>query len=268
MYKQERNDFGILVHRFFTEIENKNRLSIFNHRLNLFKEDELTQEELFKKLAELKLVIAGGAITSLFTGAPVNDLDFYMEDSSRKDEIFEFFSKYFKERPYISSNCITFKRKNKNSTKRWTIQLITRFTGGPYALFDDFDFTITTGAFSFNDNKFYFGDRFFTDIGKRKLVFIGNSNYPICALFRTKKYQARGYSLPGSTVMHIGLSIVRLKINTYKELKEQLLGIDTIYLQNLLNQGKYADNLPVDYGQFLADALEFLNVNSFETHDE
>jgi hypothetical protein len=60
--------------------------------------------------------------------------------------------------------------------------------------------------------------------------------------------------------MHIALSIVRLDIKGYKELKQQLLGIDTSMLQNLLDSPKYRSkiegNVPVDYGEFIEDAFK------------
>jgi hypothetical protein len=133
--------------------------------------------------------------------------------------------------------------------------LITRFSGTPAKIFDDFDFTITHGAFNFSADIFELGERFFPDLVARRLVYAGSSKYPICALYRTKKYGARGYTVSGSTLMHIALSIVQLKIHTYKQLKEQLMGIDTMFLQGLLNRfpDKYEDSLPVNYGEFVSD---------------
>ena len=59
--------------------------------------------------------------------------------------------------------------------------------------------------------------------------------------------------------MHIALCIVQLNIQNYKQLKNQLFGIDTIYLQNLLSSKKYQDymeqGVPVDYGEFIAEVF-------------
>jgi len=179
-----------------------------------------------------------------------------MKDPSMEKEATEFLQRYFTETVYHSTNAKTFKRKSKLSRKVWSAQLITRFHGTPQDILDTFDFTITQGIFDFENEEFVCGDRFFPDIAAKKLVYLGKSHFPICAMYRTKKYQERGYSLPGSTIMHIALSIVRLDIRTYKDLKQQLMGIDTMYLQNLLNSSKYDDALPVDYGQFLVDAFD------------
>jgi hypothetical protein len=56
----------------------------------------------------------------------------------------------------------------------------------------------------------------------------------LCALIRTKKYQARGYVLPNSTIIAIAFALNRVDMSTYKAIKEQLLGVDTIFLSNFL----------------------------------
>ena len=137
------------------------------------------------------------------------------------------------------------------------MQLITRFTGEAEDIFQWFDFTVTHGAYDFEKEGFVFGDRFFMDVSKRRLVYSGASKYPICAMYRTKKYVARGYELPGSTIMHIALSIVQLQIENYQQLKEQLMGIDTVYLQKLL-EAKQPD-APVDYGEFIYEAFQTID---------
>jgi hypothetical protein len=224
-----------------------------------------TLEDLYNRFSYLGLQLAGGAINSIFTGRGVKDLDFYMAYPETKDECIAIFTKYFGEPYFKSPNAISWKRKAHGSRSVFHVQLITRFIGSPREIFDWFDFTIVQGSYDFIYRQFEFGDRFFQDVAARRLVYCGKSKYPICAMYRTKKYMARGYTCPGSTIMHISLSIVRLEIKTYKDLKEQLMGIDTAYLQDLLNQEKYNDSLPVDYGVFLADALS--SINGYDMED-
>jgi hypothetical protein len=217
-----------------------------------------------QRLGELGIMLAGGAVTSAFSGAPVNDLDFYIKDASKIAEAKEFLSVWFPEIPYQTANAITFQRKAANSRKKWTVQLITRFTGEPSEIFSTFDFTITQGLYDFDINDFVLGSRFIQDLAAKKLVYLGGSRFPICAMYRTKKYQNRGFTLPGATVMHIALSIVQLNIKTYADLKEQLMGVDTMYLSGILNNStKYSDDLPVDYGVFLVDAFDALDGFSY-----
>ena len=221
------------------------------------------------RLGELGVMICGGAITSLFSGSKINDLDFYMKHSERQVEVEAFLEEFF-EISFKSPNAITYKRQGEGRRK-WTVQLITRFAGIPKEIFHFFDFTVTQGAFDFShtfktddDNHselvggFYLGERFLPDLSKKRLVYSGGSLYPICAMYRTKKYQSRGYTLPGSTLMHIALSVVRLDIHTYKQLKEQLMGIDTIALQGLFAGDNYKEDLPINYGEFIEDVFKEL----------
>lgn len=212
----------------------------------------------FEQLSKLGVILCGGAITSVFTSANVNDLDFYMEHPDQQRAVIEFFEKFSK-REYTSVNAITFVRKSLKSNKKWRIQLITneKFTGGPHDIFEWFDFTITHGAFRFDTQEFVLGDRFLQDLAKRRLIYSGNSKYPICAMYRTKKYVERGFELPGATIMHIALCIIQLKIDNYAELEEQLMGIDTTYLQRLL-EAKNPD-APVNYGEFVYEAFQLID---------
>lgn len=214
-------------------------------------------KNVFKELARLKVIVCGGTINSIFTELPINDLDFYMSDLSHATEIADFLKSYFPVDENVSLNAMTFKRQSANSRKKWTVQLITKFYGTPEEVFNWFDFTITHGAFDFEAGSFVFGSRFLADLSKRRLVYSGSSQYPICAMYRTNKYVKRGYTLPGSTIMHIALAIVQLKIETYGQLKEQLMGIDTMYLQGLLD--KYDSSLPVNYGEFIDEAFKCID---------
>lgn len=211
---------------------------------------------LFEELSRLGVLLCGGAITSIFSNSSINDLDFYIKNRDNLADVDQLFKKYFK-KEHESTNAITYVRKSEKSNKKWRIQLIKRFTGEPEEIFDWFDFTVTHGAYDFSIKDFVFGDRFFVDLSKRVLNYSGSSQYPICAMYRTKKYVDRGFKLPGATVMHIAISIVQLKIENYKDLKEQLMGIDTMYLQKLL-EAKSPD-APVNYGEFVYDAFQAID---------
>lgn len=217
------------------------------------------------EMRRLRLLLCGGAINSIFTGAEVNDLDFYMINNSNQKKVEDFFKRHFKDEMFESSNALTFKRRSKRHV--YTAQLITRFTGHAHEIFNWFDFTITHCAYDFDNCKFEFGNRFFQDVSKKRLVYSGASKYPICAMYRTKKYMDRGYNLSGATIMHIALSIVQLKINNYKELKDQLLGIDTSYLTKLLD--RYNPENPVDYGEFIYEAFQLVDrINGYTAAEE
>lgn len=221
------------------------------------------KKRVIQGLEENGIMLCGGAITSAFSGANIKDLDFYVQDPEKLESAFKFIEEFFPASScYKSINARTWTR-NKGRRK-YRVQIITRFTGNAQKIFDDFDFTVTQGAYNFVNQRFEFGDRFLQDIAKRDIVYCGKSQYPICALYRTLKYQRKGYTLRGVTMMHIALSIVQLKIDTYGKLKEQLFGIDTMFLQGIL-AGK-DDALPFDYAEFVEMAFE--NVGVIEDTEE
>ena len=211
------------------------------------------QSELLYDMGKMGLNICGGAITSVFSNAPINDLDFYLEDLADLPRAIKFFEVLGFEQTFTTDTALSFQRQG-NGRRLYKIQLITYFVGKPDEIFGSFDFTICCGAYSFRDEQFNLHPRFLPDLAKRKLVYMGGSRFPICALYRTVKYQKRGYSLPGSTAMHLGLAISRLDILTYADLKAQLRGIDTLYLFKFLEMKP--NDMPFDYADFVAEAFE------------
>ena len=238
--------------------------SVYKEHDNGVREERPSQTEfVLKQLGILGISLCGGAVTSLFSNAAVKDLDFYVAEESLQEEALKFIGSFFGTPVFVSDNATTFKRKSARSNKMWTVQVITRFTGDANTLFQNFDFTVTMGCYNFWKEEFELHPRFLPDIAKRRLVYSGASLYPICAMARIKKYEAKGYTCPNSTVMHIALCIVQLKIENYAQLKQQLFGIDTIYLQRLLAGKKYQDymanNVPVNYGEFIEEV--FIGIN-------
>lgn len=197
--------------------------------------------------------IAGGAVTSAFSDAPVADLDFYFADERASARFLSFAKNQGYLQTYATKNAITMKAQNSDLT----IQLITRFYGTPEEIIRGFDFTVCQGAYICRDNKFVLGNAFLEDIASRRLVYTNTSHYPICALYRTKKYQQKGYSLSGMTMVAIALAIHRLRIQTYADLKDQLMGIDTSIFSDLTE--KFDDNKMFEADEFIQEFDIFFN---------
>lgn len=220
--------------------------------------------ELKKSLARDKIMLAGGALLSIIMRGKVNDLDFYMYDIDGRPGFEALLVTHGYKISLSSTNAITYQRTTKTNgrSKKFTIQLITRFKGTPDEVLSTFDFTVTKVLYSFYEEEFYFGDRFWLDLAARRLVYSGCSSFPLCALHRLNKYSKKGFTIPNSTKLHIALSILQLEIKTYAQLKEQLFGIDTILLQGMFeHEDNFRDELPVDYGKFIEAAFERLDPN-------
>lgn len=113
------------------------------------------------------------------------------------------------------------------------------------------------GAYNFKEEKFYLDNYFLTDNVEKRLRFNPGTEYPICSLYRTLKYQKKGYLLPGIEIIKIALAINNLKMNTYKDLKEQLMGIDTLFLMPLTEKLLNDENEEYDFGKFKDELANF-----------
>ncbi len=206
--------------------------------------------------SETKVNIIGGTITSIFAGNPVADIDLYMEDPSKQEEIEKFLEGKCYQKEFVTDTAISFFRQV--GTRVYHVQLILAFTGSPEQIFDSFDFTVCAGAYSFHRNDFVLHPRFLPDIAKKLLVYMGGSRYPICALYRVIKYQQKGYICKGSTIMHLALAVNALVIDNYKDLKKHLRGIDTLFMQGYLEKMCESD-VPFEYANVIADLFECLD---------
>lgn len=184
----------------------------------------------FEILEKYNCYIAGGAITSLFTGQAINDIDIYFKD---KAELFEILYKEFSGEYiiYVSKKAITFKLSSEE-----TIQFIyMNYYNKAQEIFDDFDFTINMGAFDIQKDKFILHEDFLKDIARKKLVINTNTAFPLVTGTRILKYQQKGYTIDNLEMTKLMLTINKKTIRSYKKLEEQLGGM---YGENILELTK------------------------------
>lgn len=202
-----------------------------------------------------RVYIAGGACLSAFTESKVNDADLYVNDWRAVCLLLHALTKIGYKEVNKSINCTTLM----SGTRM--VQVIHKFFGEPEDILREFDFTITQILYDIRKGELHFGDRFFGDLAKREIVFTSTSNYPICALYRTLKYRDKGYEVKGYTMMLLALAISRLEMKTYKDLKDQLMGVDTMLLQGIFkDDSNFREDLPIDYGKFIAAVFEEKNL--------
>lgn len=189
--------------------------------------------------------IAGGAITSIFTGNPINDLDFYFASPEVMDDFVKHYLTDYN-LVCVTPNADTYV--HCDDPKR-AIQIIKKYFGTPEEVISKFDFTCVMGAYVTDKRDFVLGDFFLVDNAGRRLVYTGKSEYPICSLIRTRKYVAKGYSLSAIAVVTMALAVHNLKFETYADLKDQLMGIDTTIFKEVTNG--LDDNKKFEAAEFL-----------------
>ena len=146
--------------------------------------------------------IAGGAITSAITGEKINDYDIFSPTPELlRDKLKEAIGYASYEHEFFTNFWI-------NNRK---IQVITRYSPeSPQAIFNTFDFTIVCGAY--NGKEFYCHDRFWQDIGTRRLV-VNDLFFPLKTMERVAKYSRRGYTVCPVGLLNIAKAINALQID-------------------------------------------------------
>jgi uncharacterized protein YggL (DUF469 family) len=225
-------------------------------------------KELQGVLKTNKMIVAGGAITSIFSGVGIRDYDLYFTDNSKREEVEKWFDEHMTKQAE-TNNALSYywfnpdkkNEREQGSPDNLNFQLITipSTEGGTKNIFERFDYTICMGAYRFEDETFVLHDDFLQHLAQRKLVFNPKTLYPINSLIRSKKYMNRGFNMSNVETLKIALTIHALDLSTKSNLKEQLEGIDTLFLKELSDY--LANNGESEYN--FGEALQLLE-NTFE----
>jgi hypothetical protein len=197
--------------------------------------------------------IAGGICTSVFSGNQINDIDIFFPNNV---EMLKMHLKLKCDDNYklafSSDNAESYSCNGKK------IQLIKKLYGTPEYVMSKFDYTVVMCART-NDNTFIFSDKFFENLADKTLIFNADIAYPIASLIRSRKYINRGYKFPTVEMVKIAFKINSLKMETYKDVKEQLEGIDTLLLKELTDSLIENKDKTFDFTEFLVYIDEYLN---------
>lgn len=127
---------------------------------------------------------------------------------------------------FLTSNAITLSNK---------VQLILRFFGDPDEIHENYDFVHCMNYWtSWNGDLILRQDSLEAIIGK-ELVYKG-SLYPICSLFRLRKFIRRGWSINAGQLLKIAMQINKLDLFDVNVLEDQLIGVDVAYMFDLIKR--------------------------------
>ncbi|PZP69520.1 MAG: hypothetical protein DI604_17945 [Delftia acidovorans] len=163
---------------------------------------------------------AGGAVTSVFTGKTINDVDVYFK--SREAFDYAIADAYENGWWCVSSS----KRAVTFSDNGGTPVQFMHFDFFPNAqdIFNAFDFTVVMGALDFDSGEFIFHNDFLKHNSQRFLRFHPGTRYPLASATRVLKYQDRGYTIGKGDILKIALASRKVKIETWDDLKDQIGG--------------------------------------------
>lgn len=163
--------------------------------------------------------IAGGAVTSVFTNAKINDFDLYFSSRGQFEEALD--QAYAKNFwcVAITSRAITFKKEDA------LVQLMHfKWFDSPDAIFSSFDYTACMGAVNLADKSFHLHPSFLVDASRRELCFNAGTDFPIASGVRLIKYRDRGFTISRKDTIKLLITCSFKKIETWDQLKEQIGG--------------------------------------------
>jgi len=165
--------------------------------------------------------LAGGALTSVFTGEKVNDYDLYFR--SHKDfarAVQEAYEEYNHWCVSLTRRAITFK--SHDTVYQF---MFFRFFETPEEIFKSFDFTCCMAALDAEEGgDFHLHPRFLVDASQRKLVFNHETDFPIASAVRIMKYQERGYTITRSEWLKVLAACVFRDVKDWGDLEDQIGG--------------------------------------------
>jgi hypothetical protein len=114
------------------------------------------------------------------------------------------------------------------------IQLVLRFVGEAEDIHKNYDFVHCTNWYDVGSDRLTLYPDALKSILAKELVYVG-SKYPVCSLFRIKKFIKRGWNINAGEVLKIAFQISELDLSDIEVLEDQLTGVDTSYFATLIS---------------------------------
>jgi hypothetical protein len=152
-----------------------------------------------------------------------NPLDESLEDPEKKE----------KYRPvFFSSNAITLSNK---------IQIVTRFYGDAAEIHKNFDYLHATNYWTSEKGQVELDLAAYEACHNKELIYVG-SKYPVCSLFRMRKFISRGFTISAGEILKIAMNINEFNMTKIPVLRDQLIGVDSAYFNSLIEGLKHKDD--------------------------
>jgi hypothetical protein len=132
---------------------------------------------------------------------------------------------------FLSANAITLSN---------DIQLVIRFYGEPDKIHDNFDFVHAMSYYDYAARNLVLPAPALEALLSRTLKYTG-SLYPICSIFRVKKFLKRGWRISAGEQLKIMWQISELDLKDNEVMMEQLTGCDAAYMHQLITALKDVD---------------------------
>lgn len=194
---------------------------------------DLSDVKLLKTLQQARAIIAGGAIRAVFAGERISDYDIYFKTAGGVHQVSRWLDDNEFDQFAVTPNAESYSR---NGLKIQLIIMSSLICENPVDIIKQFDYSVCMGAFDVESDAFILDPLFLEDVSRRELRYNISAKYPIASLFRLRKYLKKGYTISGLEMVKLGCAINNLQMKSYRDLRDQLQGIDTLFLMDLTNK--------------------------------
>jgi len=125
---------------------------------------------------------------------------------------------------YLSENAISLSDK---------VQIVIRFTGDADVIHVNYDFEHCKVAYDYAADSLTCPPKALLSLMSRTLYYTG-SKYPLCSLFRMRKFIDRGWHISAGEILKMAFQVSDLDLTDAVTLREQLIGVDMAYFNELL----------------------------------
>lgn len=125
---------------------------------------------------------------------------------------------------FLSANAITLSDK---------IQLVIRFYGTPDEIHKNYDFEHCKNVYDYQTDSLELRASALESILSKTLLYTG-SLYPICSLFRMRKFIERGWRISAGEILKMAWQVNDLNLEDVNVIKDQLTGCDQAYMNQLI----------------------------------
>lgn len=127
---------------------------------------------------------------------------------------------------FLSSNAISLSGK---------IQLVLRFYGDAAEIHSNYDFVHATCYWTSKNGHLELPQKALEAILTKELIYTG-SKYPLCSIFRTKKFIKRGWQINAGQYLKMALQLNEMNLLDLETLQEQLTGVDSAYFAHVIDK--------------------------------
>lgn len=175
---------------------------------------------------------AGGYVADVMQDDPGAIEDAYEETEAAAQENDE--KSY---RPvFLSTNAISLSSR---------VQIVLRFYGEPEEIHKNYDFIHCTNYWTSWDGDLVLHKDALESLLSKELRYVG-SKYPVCSLFRLRKFIQRQWTINAGQILKIALQVSELDLKDHKVLEDQLTGVDVAYFIELVSKLKEKDPAKVN----------------------